>query len=266
MERLPWVAGVAILNAAGVRFAWALAASQLKIRYRHTTLGIAWTLLEPLLYLGVLSLVFSAVNGVTLEGYAAFVFCGLVPWRYLESSATSGMESIVGGDWLLKKMYVSASIFPVARWLTASIEFALAFVILMTLVLWLRPGPPMQLVTVPLAVIVWAAGALGLGMVLAVAYTFFRDIKPIAHMVLLLAFFSSPILIMPGTLATDSLPAALLRWHPLTYFTALFQKPLYFHVMPSMLDWGVSAAVSASLLLAGAALIRRFGSKFYFFL
>jgi ABC-type polysaccharide/polyol phosphate export permease len=55
-------------------------------------------------------------------------------------------------------------------------------------------------------------------------------------------------------------------WHPLTYFTALFQKPLYYHAMPGLLDWGVSATVSAALLLAGAALIRRFGSKFYFYL
>ena len=257
---------MAVLNAAGARFAWALAASQLKIRYRHTSLGIAWTLVEPLLYLGVLSLVFSTVNRVPLEGYAAFVFCGLVPWRYLESSANSGMESIVGGDWLLKKMHISAAVFPVARWLSASVEFALAFVLLIAIVLWLRPGSGWELAALPAAVIVWAAGALGLGMVLAVAYTFFRDIKPIAHMVLLLAFFSSPILIMPEALPPDSLSAALMGWHPLTYFTALFQKPLYYHAMPGLLDWGVSATVSAALLLAGAALIRRFGSKFYFYL
>ena len=65
-----------------IRFTWTYAISQLRLKYRFTALGVVWNLLEPLLYLGVLSLVFSYVNRMTLSDYAVFLFSALVPWRY----------------------------------------------------------------------------------------------------------------------------------------------------------------------------------------
>ena len=100
------------MDLASRRFTWLYAKSQLKLKYRYTSLGFLWNLLEPALYLAVLSFVFSVVNRMSMGDYAVFLFSGLVPWRYFEKVVTTCMDSIVQGDWLLKKLPVSPFALP----------------------------------------------------------------------------------------------------------------------------------------------------------
>ena len=77
----------------------------------------------------VLSVVFSVVNRMNIHDYAVFLFSALVPWRYFEKIVNSCTDSIVGGEWLLKRMYVSPLTFPLTRWVVASVEFVFSLLI-----------------------------------------------------------------------------------------------------------------------------------------
>lgn len=254
------------MDTTSLRFTWFYAKSQLKLKYRYTALGFLWNFLEPAMFLAILSLVFSVVNRMNISDYAVFLFSVLVPWRYFEKVVNSGMDSIVGGEWLLKKMYVSPLVFPLTRWLIASVEFLFSLAVVFVLFAFLKSSWTIHLLILPLSILPWALFGLGAGMVSAVLFTFFRDVKTLVQMALALAFFSAPILFKADLFPPDSLQGQMMRWHPLTYFAALFQKPVYQGAWPGMIDWLVSFSVGLSFLALGYYLLNRYRGRFYFYL
>ncbi len=248
------------------RFTWFYARSQLKLKYRYTALGFMWNFLEPAMYLLILSFVFSVVNRMNISDYAVFLFSALVPWRYFEKIVNTCMDSVVGGDWLLKKMYVSPSAFPITRWIIATVEFLFSLTVVFVIFLFLKENWSYHIIILPAIIIPWALLGLGVGMLSAVLYTFFRDIKPLIQMSLTLVFFSSPILFKANLFDPHSLQARLMKWHPITYFAALFQKPMYEAAFPGSIDWLVSVSVSLFFLIVGYVIMQRYRGRFFFYL
>ena len=254
------------MNALAIQFAWMYALSQLKLKYRYTFLGVLWNLIEPALFLAVLSIVFSIINKMDIADYAVFLFAALVPWRYFEKVVNACMESIVSGDWLLKKLPVSAFSLPVSRWMQATVEFSFSLVVVFAFYAFFKPTWTSHLMVLPFAIISWSIVSLGAGLIAAVLFTFFRDVKPLVQLVLMLLFFSSPILFRPDIFAEHTLQATLLQWHPLTYFAALFQKPIYFSTWPSVTDWVVTTIVGLGSVGGGYVLVQSTKKHFYFYL
>lgn len=255
-----------MVDQAATRFIWFYARTQLKLKYRYTSLGFLWNFLEPALYLLVLSIVFSVVNRMDIADYAVFLFGALMPWRYFEKVVNTCMDSIVGGEWLLKKLYVSPFALPLTRWLIASIEFLFSLSVVFLFVVMMKQTFTVHLIILPVAIIPWALLGLGLGLMSAVAFTFFRDIRTIMQMLLMLAFFSSPILFRADTFEPGTLQARLVTLHPITYFAALFQKPIYLGAWPGPVDWLVSFGIGVTALTAGIWLINKHKHEFYFYL
>lgn len=247
-------------------FSWFYAKSQLKLKYRYTALGFLWNFLEPAMYLVILSFVFSVVNRMNITDYAVFLFSALVPWRYFEKIVNTCMDSIVGGDWLLKKMYVSPFSFPFTRWIISGVEFLFSLSVVFLIFLFLKENWTIHVIVLPLIILPWAMLGLGVGMIGAVLFTFFRDVKPLIQMVLTFIFFTSPILFKADLFEPHTLQARLMQWHPITYFAALFQKPMYQGAWPGMADWAISFSVSFLFLIAGYYLLNRYRGKFYFYL
>jgi len=248
------------------RFTRLYAWSQIKLKYRYTYLGFLWNFLEPGLYLLVLSAVFSFVNRMNVGDYAVFLFSGLVPWRYFEKTVNVCMDSLVQGDWLLKKLPVSVFALPLARWIVATVEFAFAFVAVALVLLALKPGWSVHCLVLPVSFLPWALLGLGLGLLTASLFTFFRDLRPIVQLGLLLLFFTAPILFHADLFPAGSWHARLLAFHPFTYFAALFQKPLHAGRWPSSIDWAVSFSVALAALAAGAGALRASRRRLYFYL
>jgi len=254
------------MDAVARRFTWLFAKSQLKLKYRYTSLGFLWNFMEPAIYLSVLSLIFSVINRMAINDYAVFLFGALVPWRYFEKAVNTCMDSIVGGEWLLKKMPVSPFVFPVTRWIVASFEFLFSLIVVFALFAFIKEEWTIHLIVIPLSIIPWAFLGLGVGLICAVAFTFFRDIRPIVQMGLMLIFFSSPILFRADLFEAHSLQSLILRWNPVTHFASLFQEPIYHAAWPNRLSWTIAFAVGAATLALGWALVHRYRGRFYFYL
>ena len=105
-----------------------------------------------------------------------------------------------------------------------------------------------------------------MGLCCATLFTFFRDVRPVVQIALMLAFFTAPILFNPDLFPSGSAHARLLAWHPLTYLAALFQKPVYAGRWPALMDWAVSSATAAVALALGVASVRWTRSRLYFYL
>ena len=253
------------IDAPSFRFAWHLAKSQLKTKYRYTALGYVWNFLEPALFLVILSLVFSVINRMNISDYAVFLFSALIPWRYFEKTVNLVMESIVGGEWLIKKMYVSPYAFAFNRWVTASFEFLFSITVAFALFIFLKQEWTIHLIILPLSIIPWAMLGLGFGLCCSVLYTFFRDVKPFVQMLLTLAFFTSPILFNSNIFEPGSLQAQIMEFHPVTYLASLFQKPIYEAAWPAASDWIISFGFALIFLMLGIHLVNKYKSKFYFY-
>jgi ABC-type polysaccharide/polyol phosphate export permease len=255
-----------LVDRRSLRFTWTYAKSQLRLKYRYTALGVLWLLLEPMLYLGVLSVVFSYVNRMDMGAYAVFLFSALVPWRYFEKVVSSCTDAIVQGDWLLKQLPASPFALPLARWIVASIEFACSFAAVTLILAFVKERWTVHVLVLPLAALPWALAALGVGLCCASLYTFFRDIRPVVQVALMLAFFTAPILFDPSVFPAGSVQERLLAWHPLTYLAALFQKPIHADRWPGSIDWAVSSLSALLVMALGVASIHWTRARLYFYL
>jgi lipopolysaccharide transport system permease protein len=254
------------MDAIARRFAWEYALTQLKLKYRYTALGFFWNFLEPALFLAVLSLVFSVVNRMDIADYAVFLFGALLPWRYFEKVVSQCTDAIVHGDWLLKKTYVSPFALLASRWTVATFELGFSLIVMFAFLALLRHPWTIHFAVLPLSIVPWAILGFGVGCIAAVLFTFFRDVRAIIQLGLMLTFFSSPILFKADLFAAGTIQNWLLRLHPITYFASLFQKPIYYAAWPSITDWFVSFAVALTMLSIGVFLVNRYAREFYFHL
>lgn len=243
-----------------------LAKCQFVLRYRNAMLGFFWAVGEPFMFLGVLSIVFAQINKQPLAEYALYLFSGLIPWKFLESTTLSGMESIVGGRWLLTQMDTPSVTFPCVCTVIGVWDLFCTFFVGSVFFLILGTPDWGSLIALPAAFLIWLVLANGLAILSATVFVFVRDIKPIVQMGLMLLFFSSIILNMESNIDPNSLYGQLLPFHPLTSFAHLFQDPLYWKRLPSQNDWAISSAIAASVWLGSVAFLNRVRSKIYFYL
>ena len=253
-------------NAHFRQFAVQYALSQLKVRYRQAWLGRLWNLLEPLLYLVVLSVVFSVLNDSSVRDFAVYLFAGLVPWRYLERSIMGCIDSIADGGWLLRRIAAPAYILPLTAWLLASADFIFGLIALALVLLLLANDWTIHLLSLIPAIFLLGILGLGVGTIFAVLHVFARDIKPLVQMTLLLLFFSSPVLIKKTTIPVDSQLAQLFDWHPLTPVVGLFQSAIYMHAWPAARDWILVTTFASASLLLGWLLLSKLRHRFYYYL
>lgn len=247
-------------------FALLYAMSQLRLRYRRAWLGRVWNLLEPLLFLGVLSVVFSVVNQANLRDFAVYLFAGLVPWRYMERAISSGADSIADGAWLLKRTAAPAQVLPLVAWLSATVDFAFGFAALLLALGLLLSQWTVHLLVLPLSIAAIGLVSLGFGTIFAVLNVFARDVKPLLQVALMLLFFSSPVLIMKSSVPAGSLVQQIFAWHPLAPLLALFQKPIHAQQWPAASDWLLTFGAGLAACAIGFALVRWKARRFYFYL
>jgi ABC-type polysaccharide/polyol phosphate export permease len=169
---------------------WSLTWRDLQVRYRQSLLGIAWAVLIPLSTTLVFTFVFTrAVNVVGSMGidmpYVVFAYLGLVPWTFFSTSLNGCVNSLVANRALVTKVYFPREVFPLSAIGSAFVDFCVAGAVLVALVGCFRAftawnyRPPATLLLLPVVVCVQMALTTGLGMLLAMANLFFRDVRQV---------------------------------------------------------------------------------------
>ncbi len=186
------------------QIAWFLALRDVRLRYKQTLLGVAWTVLQPLLGVGLFSVIFGELVGVPSDGvpYAVFVFAGLMGWTYLSGSLASSAMSLLANEELVTKISFPRLLAPLSGVIPGVLDFVVAAPILVVLVLATgASGPGLALLTVPLWLVLLAMLAFGLGCLLSALMVTYRDVAHGVPYFLQLWLFASPI-VYPSSLAT----------------------------------------------------------------
>jgi lipopolysaccharide transport system permease protein len=195
---------------------WVLAARDIKIRYKHTVLGIAWAIVQPFFAMIVFT-VLSRFSSLSTDGARpeVFYYCGMLPWLLFANSLTSAGNSLIGGQHLITKVYFPRLVVPAASVITALIDFAIASVVLMAIMLFFRVAPAPQIVLLPVFVVLASAAALGSGLWLSALNVRFRDVRHIVPFLLQIWLFCSPVL-YSSTSVQGSWKRALLGLNPIS--------------------------------------------------
>jgi lipopolysaccharide transport system permease protein len=229
---------------------------EISIRYKQTLLGLAWAVLQPLLSMVVFSLFLGRLAGVNGDGlpYPVFSYLGLLPWTYFANAMTRSSASLVGNANLLSKVYFPRLLIPLSATLSALVDFAIAFVVLLGLMAWYRiPLSVSVLWLVPLTLATTFL-ATGIGMGLAALNVQYRDVQHAIPFLMQLWMFATPV-VYP----VDTLPERwrfLLDLNPMTglieaYRAAPLGRPI------DLGSLAVSAAVGLVLVAIGVWRFRR---------
>lgn len=230
-------------------------------RYKRSVLGIAWTLLNPLGMMLVLTIAFSQILRFdTIYGYAPFVLSGLLAWNFFSQSTTAAMVNLVWGGGLISRIYIPRASFALAAIGTAMVNILLALIPL--IVVNLITGVPITpaFLFVPVALLLLACFSLGLGLLISTSAVYFPDVAEMYQIVLSAWFYLTPI-IYP----IEALPEPLQFWikfNPMYQLVNLFRLAVYYGSFPTWAELWPSLFISLLTLVLGWVIFSNKSNEF----
>lgn len=232
-----------------------------KVRYKQTALGVAWAILQPLLTMLIFTLFFGKLAQVPSDGipYPVFAYAGLLPWTFFANSITNSGNSLVGSSHLITKVYFPRMIVPGAAVAAGLVDFAIASVILVLLMIYYGVLPTWTVLMFPVLALMTTLLALGAGMWLSALNVKYRDIRFALPFAVQLWLFVSPV-IYPISFLPRKL-AWVISLNPMTgliegFRSALFGLPFNW---PSL---ATSAIITGILLVYSSYSFRRMERSF----
>src|SRR6266542_1266401 len=218
-------------------------------RYKRSVLGIAWTMLQPLGMMLILTIVFSHLFG-RVDGYAAYLLGGLIAWTFFSQTTTAAIQQSVWGGTLIRRIYIPHTAFSVASIGTGVVNLVLSLVPLLLIMLILHRPITWAVLFLPVALLSLTAFALGVGLLLSSLAVRFPDIAEMYQIIVQAWMYLTPIMY-----PSDILPAAYRHWllyfNPMYYQILMFRVPLYDGVLPSTSLIFIGIGVSLTTLAIG---------------
>lgn len=172
-----------------------LAWRDILVRYKQTVIGIAWSILRPLLTMIVFTIVFGNIAKLPSNGvpYAIFVYAAMLPWQFFSNSLSESSGSLVGSSNLISKVYFPRIIIPVSAVIVALVDFLISFVLFMFIMLWYNYMPSLNILTVPIFLFLSFFAALGFGLWLCALTVEYRDFRYIVPFIVQFGLYISPV-------------------------------------------------------------------------
>jgi homopolymeric O-antigen transport system permease protein len=241
-----------------------LAWRDVKVRYKHTALGAAWAIVQPVLTTVVFTIFFGTVANVGSEGlpYPLFSYAGILPWTFFANAISQAAGSLTGAASMLKKVYYPRLVTPIAAVFSGMLDFAVAFGVLFVLMGWYRVAPSWTaLAALPLFSLLALAAALGAGLWLAALNTEYRDVRYVVPFFVQLWLFVTPVIYpaskVTGKLEELGLPGWLYGLNPMAAVVQGFRWSLLRAAPPAPSLVAAGALVSAGVLVSGLFYFRR---------
>jgi lipopolysaccharide transport system permease protein len=172
-----------------------LVTRDVKILYKQTVLGFGWAIIRPLVSMVVFTIIFGNIAEVSSDGvpYPIFNYAALVPWTYFAAAMSASTLSLVGNTNMLSKVYFPRLIYPLAPVFAKLVDFAIAFVIILLMMLWFNIRPTYNVIFLPYLVLLMILTAAGVGMWLSALAVLYRDVKHGLQFATQLLMFAAPV-------------------------------------------------------------------------
>lgn len=233
----------------------------IKIRYKQTLLGAAWAIIQPLFAMLLFTLLFGKLGKIPSDNipYPLFAYAGLLPWTFFANAVTNSGNSLVGSTSLITKVYFPRMIIPAAAVAAGLVDFLIAFLLLIPLLIYYRISFTWNLLMLPLFLILTTLLALGVGMWMSALNVRFRDVRYALPFMIQLWLFASPV-IYPLSMVPEKWKW-ILSLNPMTGIIEGFRASLF----GKDFEWQaiiVSAGLTMFLLVGAAYVFRRVEDTF----
>jgi lipopolysaccharide transport system permease protein len=234
----------------------------LKVRYKQTTLGALWAIVQPVLTMVVFSLFFGRLAKVPSDGipYPLFALSGLIPWQLFAYALTQSSNSVVANKNLISKVYFPRLIVPLAAVLSGLVDFSIAFGVLLVMFFFYGFVPSPALVMIPLAIVLTVISALAVGLWLSALNVRYRDVQYTIPFLTQFWMFITPI-----AYPTSLIPAQyriVYGLNPMAGVVECFRWGLFGQHAGSLSLIGLSSFVVVLAFLGGLAYFRRVEKTF----
>ncbi len=234
-----------------------------KVRYKQTALGAAWAILQPAMLMIVFTVFFARMAKVPSGGvpYPIFVYAGLLPWTFFATSISNAASSVVGSERLITKIYFPRLFIPLASVGAAVVDFAIAFGLLLAMMVWYGIPPGLGVLMVPvLCGLLMFMGA-GVGTLLAALNVAYRDFRYVVPFMVQLWMFATPSIYMDPAANGPGKLDYLLTANPLVPIIANFRAAMLGQALTPV-PLLVGSAICLAVFCAGCLYFRRVEGSF----
>jgi lipopolysaccharide transport system permease protein len=174
-----------------------LAWRDLLVRYKQTVVGVAWSLIRPLLTTLILTVV-ARVGKLPNGGvpYPLFIICALLPWQFFSAALSESGNSLVANANLISKVYFPRLVVPASSVITSFVDFLISAVFMAALMVWYHFVPPATIWLSPLFVLLAFAVSFGAGLWIAALMVKYRDFRFIVPFIVQFGLYASPVVLM----------------------------------------------------------------------
>jgi lipopolysaccharide transport system permease protein len=172
-----------------------LAMRDIHVRYKQTVLGAAWAIIQPFFTMVVFSLFFGRLAGIPSDGvpYPIFSYAALVPWTFFANGLGQASDSLANSSALITKVYFPRLTIPIAKALAGVVDFVLAFLVLLGMMIYYGMAPTINILWLPLLLVLALAASLGVGLWLSAMNAQFRDVRYLVPFLTQLWMFCTPV-------------------------------------------------------------------------
>ena len=242
-----------------------LVTRDIKLKYRRSFLGYVWSILNPLLIMIVMAIVFSTMFSRDIENYPVYLFTGQIMFNFMNQSTHQAIYSITGNAALLKKTYVPKYIFTVSKITSGLVDFFFSLGALLIVMIATGAKFTPYLLLIPFVAIQLYVFCVGLGMFLAQANVFFRDIQYIYNAVTTAWLYFTPIFY-----PVDQLPPqvmwAVKHLNPMYFYVGQFRDVVYYGAMPGHIIIFAGCVTAVLMLIIGVKSFLRSQDNFILYI
>ena len=169
----------------------------LKVRYKQTVLGVAWSVIRPLLTMIIFTVVFEKAAGLKADDpsvpYALFVMAGILPWQFFSNALGEASNSLIGNANLISKVYFPRLIIPASAVITSMVDFLITFVLLLVMFVFFQYTPSVRILFLPFFVLLAFFCAFGIGLYITALNVKYRDFRYIIPFVIQFGLYITPV-------------------------------------------------------------------------
>lgn len=246
-----------------------LVTKDFKRKYRRSVLGIAWSVLNPLMMMIVMSVVFSFVFRADIENYPLYLILGNITFSFMSESTSQALMSFIDAAPLLKKVRVSRFVFPVQKVLFALVNFTFSLVAVALVMLWFRVVPTWHIIWLPACLFLLVLFCSGIGLIVGSLAVFFRDVVHLWSVILTAWTYLTPIFWVPTQLAANGAPAwvmSIVELNPMYGFVTFMRDIFLWNQNPSMQTLGLCVFWAVIMLGIGILVFRKTQHKFILYI
>ncbi len=233
---------------------------EIRGRYKNSILGVMWSFLNPLLQLAVYAVIFGALLAGGDPTYHIYICVALIPWTYFTTAITQSAFTIIGNGDIIKKVYFPREILPISVVTSGAVNFVISTIIILAFVLFAGLGITKYIVLYPVILLIQYVLLLGISFIVSSITVYFRDLEHIIGVVLMAAFYGTPIVYK-----LEQLPANLqvvMQLNPMTHLINAYRDIFYYQQMPNLKALGLLAIISIVLTIVGYFIFKKLQKGF----